>query len=270
MSKKNEIAEVQNETALAVAEPAQESRFLALRSGGPVAEAFQANFAEGDGIQIGDLTMLKVPAGGATTWEFEDMSGVVTAREITGAIVAYQPYGILWPTEKSVEGAHPFMVTHDLKIGHRRSDDYGDLDPEGIEACRLPDGTYDWQKLPQNQWGSGKGRGKRCKEQRIICILRDEDTLPLMLRVPPASLQNVTRFIKKLSVPFFRCVVKLTLEKADGPDGPYARVKPAFVEALSPEEGLRIKRLYTDSLITAIREAAESPMEFAGAQDDLE
>jgi len=271
MSKKNEVSVVEPSTAVAVAEPKQLSRFLALQPESDVAQAFLANYGPGDEIQQGDLTVLKVPSGGATTWTFEDVTGEVNAKEVEGVIVAYQPFGVLWPHEKSTEGSRPFMVTHDLRIGHRKSDDYGDMDPAGIEACRLPDGTYDWQKLPQNQWGSGKGKGKRCKEQRIMCILRSTDALPLLLRVPPGSLSSVGKFIKKMTVPFFRCVVGLSLEKAVSNQGDaYAIVKPRFIEALSSEEGLAIRSRYTESLTNAIREYAEQAMESSAAQDDLE
>ena len=254
------------ETAIAKVE---NNRFAVLLPGSDANEALSANLGAGETIGVSDLTVVKTPTGGATKWTVEDITGDQTVDEIEGVMVYYGPYGVLWSSEESVEGQPPFMVTSDLRIGHRIGDDYGDLDEKAIEACRLDDGTYDWQKLPYNKYGSGKGKGKRCKEQRYIAILRDGDTLPLLFRVGPGSLRSVTSFIKKLPVPYFRTVVSLSLSKEkNGAGQAYSQIKMRLVETLPAETGAAVKNLYSESLAAAVADIGQRAPQHA--EDDLE
>jgi hypothetical protein len=248
-----------------------ETKFLALRPGSEVAEALEANLSTGETVTVGDLTTVPIPSQGVTQFTFEDLEGEISTPTITGALVYYCPFGVLWPYEEPSDNAMPLLVTHDLRVAHKKGDEYGDLDREAIEACRLSDGTYDWQKLPYNKYGSAaRGKGKRCKEQRYMCILREGDTFPLLVRISPGSLRNVTSFIKKLTVPYWRTVVELSLEKTKNDGGqPFSRVKIRLVEKLDATVGAAIKSTYTERLEEAVQMAAEQSAVDSG-QDDLE
>lgn len=270
-TKATKNAEASTEIATVETAQVEETKFLALREKSEVREALEANLGAGETIGVSDLTIVKVPSSGATNWQFEDIEGDVSTPTIEGVIVYYGPYGVLWGSDDPTEGEQPFMVTSDLRIGHRRSDDYGDLDRDKIEACRLEDGTYDWQKLPYAQFGSAtKGGGKRVKDQRYMAILREGDTFPLLIRCPPGSLKNVTGFMKKLTVPYWRAVVELSLEKDKNKAGQvYSKIKVKLLDKLSRELGEQVTSIYTRSLGDAVKDAAESSFMNSG-EDDLE
>lgn len=237
------------------------SRFPALTPGSEIAEAMQANMT-GEQIQEGDLTRVPTPAGGATQWVVPDLTGETSTDEIIGLLVYFAPRGVLWPSEEPSESM-PLLISNDLLTAQRVGDDYGDIDPDELEKFRNADGTYDWQALPWNQWGSGKGGvGKRCKESRLLMVLREGDAFPLLIRCQPGSLKTVRPFIMKLPVPHWRAVVGLKLQRVKNKTGQvYSQIVPRYVGAISQEEGARIRQLYTDNLGRMVRGRMESDAE---------
>src|SRR5690606_10313363 len=94
-------------------------------------------------------------------------------------------------------------------------------------------------------FGTGKnGSGKRAQEYRVLCILRENDAFPLLIRAKPGSLKNVGDFINKLTaagIPYFRAVVSLSLEKAQNAGGqPFSRIVPKLVGRLDAEAGAKV------------------------------
>lgn len=253
-------------TALATLES---SKFLALRPDSELAEAMAYNYANGETVRFSDLIRVKTPSGGSTKWSVEELTGEEMVDEIIGAVVYYHPAGTLWPTDELSEGAKPLLRTRDLITAEQFGEDYGDLDPDKIEEARLFDangepvstadgrGVYDWTKLYYNQWGTGKnGVGKRCKESRQLCILREGDQFPLYLQVQVGSLKDVTGFFRKLPGAYFNFVVGFSLEKAKSSGGiTFSKIKPRLVTKLSRPEALQLKSIYTDRLRGAMDEA---------------
>ena len=141
-------------------------------------------------------------------------------------------------------------MTNNLIHAHRVGEFYGDIKPDELEKFRNSDGTYDWPKLPWNQWGSGRGGvGKRCKESRLLMVLREGDVFPLLIRAQPGSLKTVRPFILKLPVPHWRAVIGLSLQKVKNKGGQeYSQIVPRYVGPVPADVGIEIKRLYTDPL----------------------
>lgn len=82
-----------------------------------------------------------------------------------------------------------------------------------------------------------------------MAILRADEAWPLLITAGPGSLKNVTSFVKRLSVPHYRAIVSLTLDKVENAGGqPYSQITPKFVGAISKEEGEIVRRLYTEPL----------------------
>jgi hypothetical protein len=55
--------------------------------------------------------------------------------------------------------------------------------------------------------------------------------------------------VKRLSVPHFRAIVSLTLDKVENSGGqPYSQIVPKLLGTISKEEGEIVKRLYTEPL----------------------
>ncbi len=250
MAKKKD--EEGNNTALAVVEPAN---YPVLNADSDLAEAMRANLQSP--INEADLVRVPTPAGGGTQWVVPTVSGEERTKALTGIIVYYGPRGVLWPSE-DVGSSPPLLVTNNLITAQRVGDDYGDIDPEELEKYADGNGGYDWVRLPWNQWGTGKkGIGKRCKESRLLFLLREGEPFPILVRAQPGSLKTVRPFVEmRLPVPYWRAVVELTLEKRTSKAGPeYSQIVPRLVGTLTREQGELVKVRYTDEIARMIRGA---------------
>lgn len=224
------------------------SKFLALRPDSDVREALLANLGAGETLQASDLPRVPTPAAGGKMWGWMDSgNNEQTAKSIDGVLVYYGARGTLWGSEEPQGKTSPVLVTYDLITAFRINDEIGDLDEDVLESCRVGDRTYDWQRLPYNQYGTSKsGRGKRGKESRLLAILRHEEAWPLLVTAGPGSLKTVSPFVKRLPVPHFRAEVSLTLNRVENAGGqPYSQIVPKLNGTISREEGEIVRRLYT-------------------------
>jgi hypothetical protein len=238
--------------------PLANSRFLALRPESGVAEAIRANLGEDGAVEETMLTRVKIPAGGLTKWTIETAKGEIVTESIEGILVFFGKGGVLFPSNDPKEGQLPLLRTDDWKTAYQVGEDFGDINPAELKKYEVAPGVYDWQKLPWNEFGSGRGnRGKRAKNYYTICILRDQDALPLLLRAMPGSLKNFEKFRNSLisiGMPHFRAVVSIGLESAINEAGQkYSRMTFKMTGELSKEEGDLVRKLYTEPLREAIR-----------------
>lgn len=217
-----------------------------------LAEARQAMEDAGELITPRDLIRVKTPAGGVTTW---DINGV-PSKDVTGLLVCYQPRGVLWPSDKALPGTKPVLQTLQPQSPQAVAEQVGPIPDHmlaTLEKHRIDERHFRWSDLPYNQWGSGKGgRGKLAKEQRELFILRKGDLYPVRIVAQPGSVGDISKFFKGLvdaaKVPYWRCVVELTLVSKQGPEGPYSVIVPKLVGTVDAETGAMIKRQYTDPL----------------------
>jgi hypothetical protein len=224
------------------------SNFLALRPDSDVREALTANLGPGESLNASDLPRVPTPSGGGKVFAWTDSgNNEQSAKSIDGALVYYGVRGTLWGSEEPQGKVSPVLVSYDLITAIRVNDDIGDLNADQLEACRTGDRTYDWTRLPWNQYGTSKsGRGKRCKESRLMAILRRDEAWPLLVTAGPGSLKTVVPFVKRLPVPHFRAEVSLTLDKVENAGGqPYSQIVPKLVGTISKEEGEALRHLYT-------------------------
>lgn len=246
-----------------------DSKFVALRPDSDVREALMANLGPGESLQPTDLPRVPTPSGGGKVWSWIDAgNNEQSAKSLDGLMVAVVPRGTLWGSEQPQAGAKPVLVTYDLDTAFRANDDIGDLDADVLESCRTGDRTYDWKRLPYNKFPSdggigSSGRGKRCKESRLVAILRAEDAWPLLVNVSVGSFPTVLPFIKRLPVAHFRCIVSLTLEKVENAGGqPFSRIVPKLLGTISKDEGEIVRRLYTEPL-SRIAHQIDAPQDVA-------
>lgn len=235
--------------------------FPALSPDSDLAEAIAANTG-GGGFDLRALVRVKTPAGGGRTWTYLDAgNNEIEEKAIEGVLVYVGKRGTLWGSEDMSKGRPPVLVSYDLKTAERVNDDIGDLDAAALEACRVGDGIYDWQRLPWNKDGSGKGgHGRRCKESRLLGVLQAGQAFPVLVSAGPGSLKTVCPFLTRLEVPHWRVRVSLTLERAVSQGGiDYSQIVPRVTGKLSREAGLAFKRLYTEPLM-----AVERQMEIDG------
>lgn len=247
-------------TALAKVET---SGYLALAGGGEVIEAMKANMPPGVGLRESDLTRVKIPTGGSKKWTVPSISGDDVVDELTGILVFQCVRGLVWASDEPQEGTLPVLVTHDLKRAKVVSEEVPPNMQAVIDEHTGDDGLVNWETLPWTQWGSGKdGIGKRAKEQRVLYLLREQDTLPIIVAVQPGSLKDWQKFmveISKAGIPYYRAVVRLRLEKETSAGGiAYSKVVPELVGVLEKSQADQVRQ----SLAGLIEDAAKSA--FAG------
>lgn len=230
--------------------------FPALQPDSDIAEAIAAN-TQGRGFDLNALVRVKTPAGGSKTWVYSDSgNNEVESKTIEGILVYYGQRGTLWGGEDITKGKPPVLVSYDLRTAERVSDDIGDLDPAALEACRIGAGVYDWQKLPWNKDGTGKGGvGRRCKESRVLAVLQEGEAFPVIVSAGPGSLKTVCPFVTRLPVAHFRAKVSLSLDKATSVGGiDYSQIIPRLVGTIGKEAGAAIRKLYTEPLMSVERD----------------
>ena len=225
--------------------------YPALRADSRQARIIEAN-TEGEPMSEMDLVRVRTPLGGATTWSLEVNGNTETTDEIVGLLVAVAKRGVLWPTDDPTE-QRPVIVTNDLIVGYRVSDELGTIDPEALEKYRVGDRRYDWVALsrsPEFGYGTARSGGaKRVKESRIVAILREGEVWPILVTVGPGSLRNFLPWARRLPSFHYECVVGLKLQKEKGKAGqPYSAIVPRLVGTISEEQGEFARRLYVDPL----------------------
>lgn len=207
---------------------------------------------DGEPMREQDLVRVKTPTGGGTTWIVPTNGNDEPNDEIVGLCVGIAKRGVLWPQDDPTD-QRPVIVTNDLVTGYRVSDDLGSIDPKALDRYRTGDRRYDWVAMsnsPEFGFGSARGgTGKRCKEARIVALLRDGDIWPVLVTIGPGSLSNWGPFQKKLPSFHYECVLGLGLERAKGKNGqPYSTIIPRVVGLVSESQGEVARRIYVEPL----------------------
>lgn len=221
--------------------------YAALRADSRQMRIIEANL-DGEPMRVTDLVRVRTPLGGATKWTIDNNGNQETCDEIVGLCVAIAKRGVLWPSKNPTE-QRPVIVSNDLLVGYRVSDDLGtEIDPKALEKYRIGDRKYDWVALSSSpEFGySAAGEAKRVKEARLLAILRDGDVWPLIVTVGPGSLAGFIPFVKRLPSYHYECILGLRLEKAKGVGGqPYSMIVPRIVGTISEDQGEVARRVYT-------------------------
>lgn len=221
-----------NETAIATIE----ERFPILSGDSKMAELIRLNTG-GQGLTMGDLTRITVPAGGGTFWEVPSLSGAKAVEALEGCVIHQAPQRAYW--KSSVPSNDPPDCSSTNMIS-------GTGDPGGeCEACPL--NQFESATRPD---GSA-GRGKACSESVQLFLLREGGALPDIVGIPPGSLKVWRGFMLQVAqdgLAFNQLIVRLKLTQQTNKDGTmYAQVEPEFVEAL-PLESLDKIREFAVSL----------------------
>lgn len=136
-----------------------------------------------DGMGHVPFDAVKIPSGGGLSFELsgDDPDNPETAQTLTGVIVHHHPVNVYW--EHDFDGAG------------------------GLPDCSSPDGKHglnaktgevlDCASCPYNQFGSGKGNSKACKNTHRVYLLRENEPLPILLTLPPTSLRAFKDYLAK-------------------------------------------------------------------------
>lgn len=196
---------------------------------------------------------IKIPAGGSTAFEIPDGYGDDTTmvKDITGVILLHHP-AYAYYTEKYAGGSNP--------------PDCGSFD--GVTGVGNPGGSC--CKCPYNQFGSGDGQSKACKNRRMIYILMEGEIFPMVLSLPTGSLKEFTKYLKRqLSKgrKLNQVVTKISLKKATSGSGiAFSQAVFAFDRVLRPEEKEAIAAVTESVKAYAVNLTAA---DFAAAAEDI-
>ena len=228
--------------------------------GGAMGEAFAE---EMDGLTL-SFPRVKIPSGGGLAFEVpgDDPENPDTEKEIVGVIVDHHPVNAYWADKYAGANNPPDCSSMDGKVG---------MDQDGNrKTCNF---------CPMNAWGTADdGRGKACKNMRRLYILRDGESLPLLLTLPPTSLKNVSDYLGlRIVAKGFRSygvITKVTLKKAQNAGGiNYSQAVFAVAGTLAPEQVAAMSE-YSQGIKVLTRQLAigaeESDGYSAGGDDDID
>ena len=221
------------------------SRYAALS--GNALEIIRDNL-KNQALTLDLFDIVKSPSGGSTVFAVPGLSGEDAEKELTGIVLDYTTPRAYWDTPDPVEGTPPVCMSENSIISS---------DGKACAYCHF------------NDFGSkdGETNAKACKESVLLYLLRPNNILPLLVRVPVTSKARFLKYTARLAgalTPVTGVITRITLEKATSKGGkPYALFNFEAVGTLSPSEAASAKayaRQFMEIVSTAqvIPELAEA------------
>lgn len=237
--------------------------FAALQVGdtAKMTELIAENF---DGVKItpNDLEVIKVPSGGQLAFEIQENGEPVYVKEFAGIIVNIRTARTMWLKALNDKDRGSANTPPDC------------FSPDGISGRGDPGGLC--SKCELSKFGSADvGEGQKCKEMRLIGILRPGALLPSIVRIPPTSLRNVSEYIRALTQAGHRrigVVTMFTLKKATSRGGiEYAQVVLATkTENILDDNELQLVASFADTMKSVIDGFGRSAEHFTDETDTTE
>jgi hypothetical protein len=166
--------------------------------------------------------VIKSPSGGATAFTVPTISGEDMLKELTGIILDYSTPRAYWRTPEPKEGTPPDCYSKDSLIS---------INGKPCNRC-----VY-------NEFGSNvkeDSQAKACKESVNLILLRQDNIMPIIIRVPVSSKLAFQRYMTRLignMIPVCGVVTRITLEKSTSKNGqPYALYNFEAVGTLDQDE----------------------------------
>ncbi len=218
--------------------------YLALkRDASEVAEIIQENLGGEDFDRL-DLDRVKMPSGGSTIWEVPSVDGEQALKELEGIIIAHRTTRVYWsrPMEETGGQSPPDCSSGNGAVG---------VGEPGGECAQCE----------YNRFGSAaKGKGKACKEVKLLFVLTPGDLLPLVVGLTPGSLKSVKSYLFKLAragLPFYTVTTRFSLEKAQNKEGiQFAKAQLTLGRRLEEDE-LDGVRSYMNNIRPVIEQKVE-------------
>ena len=188
-------------------------------------------------LSLNMLDVVKSPTGGSTVFSIPGLSGDEAAQVLTGIILNYTTPRAYWDTPTPVEGTLPICMSQDS------------ITSNDGKACA---------QCPYNDYGSkdGESNAKACKESVLLYLLRPNNILPLLIRVPVSSKARFLKYTARLAgvlVPLCGVVTRISLIRATSKAGkPYALFNFEAISMLSQDDILQA-RSYSRQLMEIIR-----------------
>lgn len=251
----------------------------------------------GGKLELADLVRVSVPTGGDIDWKIPSKLGKDRRTESIRAIpIHWADARTYWPGKDIThEPPHCWSVN-----GKTPAPDglFGDLGARAEEnrprmVLGSPTPIRTCAGCPMDEWGSAPdgGKGKACKQQKLLFVLEEEAMLPMLIAVPPTSLKPVRAAMVELTATtrshYSGFLLEFTLVKRSNGSNDYGEIEVTLVGALpgvrptklgGPEAGTAAAaaKAYSDafgSLITPevlAAAAAGDTVEGPAADDDAE
>ena len=201
------------------------------------------------GLQL-SFQRVKIPSGGSTQFELpsENPDDPDYSKFLVGVIVYSHNSNAYWPDGNAYDDSNP-------------------------PACQSPDGKIGFgapgglcADCPMNKFGSdtkGTGRGKACKNMRMVYLLRSGELMPIQLSLSPTSITPYTQFVNAAFLNRNRgvCggVVRIGLKKKSNGRDEYSVATFEKLYDFSGEDLARI-RAYADGFRKQVKLILEQRM----------
>lgn len=184
-----------------------------------IAEVLAENLG-GESLSPSDLDKIKVPSGGGTMWDVPYVDGEKQVKDLDCVVVYSRMTRSFYATEFTGGSNPPDCYSPDCLHG---------IGVPGGECLTCP--NADWESDPKG------GKGKACKERRLMFLLLPGAQLPVVLRIPPSSLKKAKQYLLRLvsiNVPMPCAITRMTLSKEKNDGGiAYSGINFAFVSKVS-------------------------------------
>jgi hypothetical protein len=205
-----------------------------------------------DGLRL-SFQKVKIPSGGALQFELpgDDPENPDYSKYLEGVILFNHASGAYWPEGSEYdENSTPLCSSVDGKTG------YGA--PGGACAvCEL------------NRFGTD-GKGKACKNMRVLYLLRDGEYMPIQLTLPPTSIRPFSDFMNVAFVsrrrPTWGSVVQIGLKRMNNGKDDYSVATFKKLYDFSGEQLMQAKA-YADGFREQAKEMLKRRAEDAGNRD---
>jgi len=197
-----------------------------------------------DGLQL-SFQRVKIPAGGALQFEIpgDDPENPDYARYLEGVILYNHASSAYWPEGSEYdENTAPLCSSVEGKLGIG--------EPGGACAtCSL------------NRFGTAPdGKGKACKNMRVLYLLRDGEFMPLQVTLSPTSIKPFRDFINAAFVSRRRgtcgSVIQIGLKRANNGSNDYSIATFRKLYDFTGQELAQIKA-YADSFREQVKLALQ-------------
>lgn len=200
---------------------------MALSGYGALATAEGMDSFMGDDVAGLEFSFDKVgfPTGGSTAFEIPDPDGAEgetkSVKELKGVIIHNHPAFVMYRAKYNGSSNPPDCSSYD-----------------GVHGSGNPGGEC--RNCPYNRFGSGEGQSKACKNKRMLYILQEGETLPIVLNLPTGSIRAFSDYVKRQMMRgrnLSSMVTKITLQKTANRTGiSYSQAVFTFDRELAAEE----------------------------------
>ena len=208
-----------------------------------------------EGLQM-SFQRIKIPSGGNLVFEVptDDPDNPNYVKTVEGVLIHHHDANAYWPEGSEYdENTAPLCTSVDGKQGIG--------EPGGLcAACAL------------NLYGSApEGRGKACKNMRMLYLLQSSENIPIQISLPPTSLKPFKTFINQAFLlrrrPSYSSVIQIGLRKENNGGNDYSVATFRLVGNFEGEQLAQI-RSYTESFKEQIKLTLKQRAETAREQLD--